>query len=87
MAAGHDVPVATDPAFCPTVEAMGFTAHPAGLDHWVARARFREAMPDWTSVPPADLPRYLYPGMFGRIRVPAMLADLGPILERWRPGC
>ena len=86
VAAGHDVAVATDPAFCPTVEAMGFTAHPAGLDHQVARARFREAMPDWASVPPADLPRYLSPVMFGRIRVPAMLADLGPILERWRPG-
>ena len=38
VAAGHDVAVATDPAFCPTVEAMGFTAHPAGLDHQVARA-------------------------------------------------
>ena len=86
VAAGHDVAVATDPAFCPTVEAMGFTAHPAGLDHHVARARFREAMPDWASVPPADLPRYLSPVMFGRIRVPVMLADLAPILERWRPG-
>ena len=52
VAAGHDVAVATDPAFCPTVEAMGFTAHPAGLDHEVARARFREAMPDWEVRPP-----------------------------------
>ena len=43
-------------------------------------------MPDWASVPPADLPRYLSPVMFGRIRVPVMLADLAPILERWRPG-
>ncbi len=86
VAAGHDVAVATDPAFCPTVEAMGFTAHPAGLDHEVARARFREAMPDWEAVPPADLMRYLNPDMFGRIRVPPMLADLGPILARWRPG-
>ena len=66
---------------------MGFAAYPAGLDHWVARARFREATPDWASVPPADLPRYLNPEMFGPIpRVPVMLADLEPILERWRPG-
>ena len=65
---------------------MGFAAHPAGLDHEVARARFREAMPDWESVPLADLCGTSSPDMFGRIRVPPMLADLGPILERWRPG-
>ena len=84
--AGHEVRFAIDPGFCPTVEATGFTAFPAGLDHREALARFRATMPGWDAIPPADRAIHLVPGMFGRVRVPPMLADLGPIIERWRPG-
>lgn len=84
--AGHEVRFAIDPGFCPTVEATGFTAFPAGLNHREALARFRATMPGWDAIPPADRAIHLVPGMFGRVRVPPMLADLGPIIERWRPG-
>lgn len=86
VAAGHEVRFAMDPGFCATVEALGFRCFPAGLDHREALARIRAETPGWASIAPADLPGYLTPGMFGRVRVPPMLADLGPILERWQPG-
>ena len=43
-------------------------------------------MPDWESVPLATGQGTWCRCMFGRVRVPPMLADLAPILERWRPG-
>jgi UDP:flavonoid glycosyltransferase YjiC (YdhE family) len=86
VTAGHPVAFATDPGFCATVEAAGFPAFPAGLDHAEALARFRALMPSWAGLPGEARAAYLYPGMFGRVRVPAMLPDLQAIVERWSPG-
>ena len=51
------------PAFCPTVEGMGFAAYPAG-SRSLGRTGAVSGGDAWTgaSVPPADLPRYLIPG-------------------------
>jgi UDP:flavonoid glycosyltransferase YjiC (YdhE family) len=84
-AAGHEVAFATDPGFCSTVESAGFASFPAGLDHRVALARFLATTPDWESVAPDDRPTYQNPGMFGRVRVPPMLADLRVVLAQWTP--
>lgn len=83
--AGHDVAFATDPAFCRSVVEAGFTVFPAGLDHADALARFVAMTPGWDSVAPEDRAAYLQPGMFGQVRVPPMLADLTPLIARWRP--
>ncbi len=83
--AGHEVAFATDPGFCASVTAVGFTVFPAGLDRLEGLARFLATVPDWDDIPPQDRPVYQYPGMFGRVRVPPMLADLRGVLDRWRP--
>lgn len=83
--AGHDVAVATDPAYCNSVRELGFEAFPAGLDHADALARFRESVPRWADVPFGDRMRIQQAEMFGRIRVPPMLDDLAGIISDWRP--
>lgn len=83
--AGHEVAVATDPAYCQSVRDLGFEAHPAGLDHVDARARFHASVPDWTSAPLGDRMRIQQSEMFGRIRVPPMLRDLERVIGEWAP--
>ncbi|MGZ8514086.1 MAG: glycosyltransferase [Candidatus Limnocylindrales bacterium] len=83
--AGHEVAVATDPGYCPSVRALGFEAFPAGLDHAVARARFFRSVPGWKDVPVGDRARIQQAEMFGRIRVPAMLDDLPRVIADWQP--
>jgi UDP:flavonoid glycosyltransferase YjiC (YdhE family) len=83
--AGHDVAVATDPAYCPLVRELGFEAHPAGLDHTTARARFFDSTPGWTDLPVSDRMRVQQAEMFGRIRVPPMLEDLSRVIAEWQP--
>jgi UDP:flavonoid glycosyltransferase YjiC (YdhE family) len=85
QAAGHEVKFATDPAFCAYVSGVGFEAHPAGLDHREALARFVAATPGWNELPETERMRHMYPGMFGRVRVPRMLEDLARIFADWRP--
>ena len=85
QAAGHQVSVATDPAFCGYVRDVGFEAHPAGLDHAEALARFVAATPRWSDIPPQDRMPFQFPGMFAGVRVQPMLQDLGPIIAAWEP--
>jgi UDP:flavonoid glycosyltransferase YjiC (YdhE family) len=84
-AAGHDVAFATDPGFCLFVRGVGFTAFPAGLDHKDAKGRFIAATPDWNDLGPKEQWVRMYSGMFARVRVPPMLADLQRIFADWRP--
>src|SRR6185295_11877965 len=84
-AAGHQVAVATDPAFCGYVRDAGFEAHPAGLDHPDALARFIAATPAWAETPPQDRMPLQFPGLFAGVRAPAMLRDLQPLIATWRP--
>jgi len=83
--AGHHVVFATDPGFCPYIRGVGFEVRPAGLDHHEALARFLAATPDWAEIPNQERMRYQMPGLFAGVRVRPMLADLGPIVEEYRP--
>jgi UDP:flavonoid glycosyltransferase YjiC (YdhE family) len=85
QAAGHTVAFATDPAFCAYVREAGFEAHPAGLDQAEAVAQFVAGTPGWPEIPVEDRQPIQYSGMFGRVRAPATLRDLRPIMTAWRP--
>jgi UDP:flavonoid glycosyltransferase YjiC (YdhE family) len=84
-AAGHEVAVATDPAYCPQVRELRFEAVPAGLNHDVARATFFASVPGWDAMPIQERMRIQQAEMFGRIRVPPMLDDLRHVIADWRP--
>jgi UDP:flavonoid glycosyltransferase YjiC (YdhE family) len=85
QAAGHRVAFATDPGFCVHVREAGFEAHPAGLDQPDALAQFLASTPGWSEMPPEDRQPIQYSEMFGRVRAPAMLRDLGPLVSSWEP--
>ena len=84
-AAGHRVAVATDPGFAPHVRAVGFEAFPAGLDMSVAMAKLYRTVPNWRDIPPWEQVKYIYPGVFGGVRIEPMLADLERIISDWHP--
>jgi UDP:flavonoid glycosyltransferase YjiC (YdhE family) len=84
-AAGHLVAFATDPSFCVYVREEGFEAHPAGLDQPDALAQFVASTPGWREMSPEDRQPIQYSGMFGRVRAPAMLRDLVPLVTAWQP--
>jgi UDP:flavonoid glycosyltransferase YjiC (YdhE family) len=83
--AGHRVAFATDPGFCAYVREAGFEAHPAGLDQPDALARFVASTPGWREMPLEDRQPIQYSGMFGRVRAPAMVRDLVPLIAALKP--
>ena len=78
---GHDVVLATSPTFCPVVATAGLRPHPAGMDDGALVAEARRRWPETASLPAAAWT----PRMFCEIAAPALAADLGPFLDRWRP--
>ncbi|MFN2506332.1 MAG: hypothetical protein ABR540_19310 [Acidimicrobiales bacterium] len=81
VAEGHDVLVATASDLCPLVASHGIDTVEAGMadDAMVAEARRR--WPETETLPPAAWTVR----MFCEIAAPAMAAELGPVIERWRP--
>lgn len=78
---GHDVVVATSTTFCTVVASAGLQPHPAGIDDGALIAEARHRWPETASLPPAAWTQR----MFCEIAAPAMAADLGPLMDRWRP--
>jgi UDP:flavonoid glycosyltransferase YjiC (YdhE family) len=82
-AAGHDVAVATAPAFCDAVSAAGLEPIPAGLD-W-DESRLLETVPELREVPRERQGEWMMRRLFldrgPRAIVPALL-DIAPA---WRP--
>lgn len=78
---GHEVVVATSTTFCPVVASAGLQAHPAGMDDGALLAEAHRRWPETASLPPAAWTQR----MFCEIAAPAMAAELGPFLDRWRP--
>ena len=78
---GDDVRVATGESLCPTVASLGLEAVRAGIgdDDLVAEAHRR--WPETRHQSPASWAVR----MFSDIAAPAMLADLAPIIDSWRP--
>lgn len=84
--AGHEVAFATAEEFCTRVERVGLRAFPAGMGHAEQLERAQKRFPVEAAQPPGQ-ERFItfVPKMLGGVAAPAMLADLVPIMRRWRP--
>jgi UDP:flavonoid glycosyltransferase YjiC (YdhE family) len=84
LARGDEVLWATPEQACGRLEDAGVPARPAGRPghHPADLVRLH---PDAAALPPAERPNVLFPLMFGFERSQAMLADLLPLVEEWRP--
>lgn len=87
LEAGHEVAVATASELRPRVEAAGFTAFDAGMEPSSAFGRLAERFPDqeYNRLAPAEILGWYLPHLFGEVLMPAMLADLEPIVRAWQP--
>lgn len=84
--AGHDVAFATGTDVCARVEAAGFPAFPAGLSLGDQLAEARRRYPREHALP-AGPERFeaFVPRMLAGVAAPARMADLVPVVRRWRP--
>jgi UDP:flavonoid glycosyltransferase YjiC (YdhE family) len=82
---GHDVRWATGPDGCTGVEHAGFEAVAAGLSRPERVAEFVRRHPEIEESPADEQPDLMFVKVFGEIGAPAMLADLLPLVESWRP--
>ncbi len=82
--AGHEMRWAGAEDVCATLRAKGFDALPAGLFE-IVPSPLRNPPPEIAALPPAERPDLLFALVFGPLRAEAMLADLMPIVEDWRP--
>ena len=78
---GHEVLVATAPDLCPFVASRGVPAEPAGMTDGAAVAEAHHRWPETRSTPAGAWTLR----MFCQIAAPAMAADVGPLIDRWRP--
>jgi UDP:flavonoid glycosyltransferase YjiC (YdhE family) len=82
-AGGHDVLVATEPAFCDTVRARGLHATAVGRD--LTDEDMFAALPDILDVPPEEQDEYAAPRMFVELRAHNVVDDLDRLASDWRP--
>lgn len=82
---GHDVLWATGADAAKWVTRAGLPTVTAGLSERDARLQFRQANPQVLMMPGELLPDLVFPGMFGGVSAPAMLADLLPVVKDWKP--
>jgi UDP:flavonoid glycosyltransferase YjiC (YdhE family) len=80
---GHEVLVATEPAFAPTVAQRDLPHAAVGRD--LTLDDVLAAMPDILDVPPEDQDDYARPRMFVALRAHNILDDLARVLEEYRP--
>jgi len=85
--ARHDVAIAIGPELRARAEAAGFTAFDAGLAVGAAFERLAEQFPDqaYNRLEPGEILDWYLPHLFGEIFTPAMLGDLEPLVQSWRP--
>ena len=87
--AGHDVVWAVAPEAVAAVEGFGMRALPAGLDRAEMLARTAAGWPDlmarFFDAAPRDRRLVVFPVTFAAVVAPAMLEDLRPIIDAWRP--
>ncbi|MDQ6846432.1 MAG: glycosyltransferase [Candidatus Dormibacteraeota bacterium] len=85
-AAGHQVLWATSADSCTRVVAAGVDANPAGLSGTALREVVRDLNKAAAAqVSPPEQAQFTFPRMFGEAFTPAMVADLLPLAQRWRP--
>ena len=82
---GDDVLWATAAEAVDRLGKEGFRAESAGLPVSVAMPAFRDRYPEAATLPPAELPAFMFQRFFGAVRAAPMVADLVPIAEAWQP--
>ena len=85
QARGHDVLCATGADGGAWFEAAGLRRMKAGVNTGEAAQEFWRRHPEVRSLPPQDIPKVMFGGMFGGVAAPAMLADLLPLAREWQP--
>ncbi len=81
VADGYDVLFATSPDLCALLASHGIETVAAGMTDEAMLAEAERRRPGTRSLPPADWTIR----MFAEIAAPAMVADLGPVIDRWQP--
>jgi UDP:flavonoid glycosyltransferase YjiC (YdhE family) len=85
IARGHDVAWAAAEDVCSRLRREGFHAVPAGPPEEFSMAEFGRRFPEVLSLPPAQRPDVVFPGLFGDVQAPPMLDDLLPVAREWKP--
>jgi len=83
--AGHEVRWATAAESCETIAELGFAVEPAGLDVARRRAALADRLPAIMARPPRQRRGHLFAGFFVEAAAPAMVADVRPVLDAFRP--
>src|SRR5438105_4897796 len=85
--AGHDVAFAAGRELCARAKTAGFVAFEAGLSIASAFQRLAKRFPggEYNRLPTDGILTWFLPHLFGEVLAPAMLQDLAPLVERWRP--
>ena len=86
-AAHHEVAIATGPDMRPRAEAAGFPTFVSGIPVGSAFALLAERFPDqeYNRLEPAEILGWYLPHLFGETLTRAMLHDLEPLVQQWRP--
>jgi UDP:flavonoid glycosyltransferase YjiC (YdhE family) len=84
-AAGHEVLWATSAESCSLLDGTGIAAAPAGLSGAGLREGRGAVLAAAGQVPPSERAEFVFPRMFGETFTPAMVDDLLPLTEQWRP--
>jgi len=84
-ARGHEVGWAVAPEGRSRVGSAGFETFAAGIGVAPRHAELARRHPEVLDLPPAQRPERMFPILFAEIAAPPMLADLLPVMDRWRP--
>jgi UDP:flavonoid glycosyltransferase YjiC (YdhE family) len=82
---GHDVLWATPADGVEHVERIGIPAVAAGPAGLPGPVQVMQRFPELEKLGPAEIPEHLFGKMFGAIAAPAILDDLRPLAQEWRP--
>lgn len=82
---GHEVLWAAADGVCARLRADGFEAVAAGLGEDDGFPELHRRFPEIAALPAEERPDVMFPRLFGAVRAPPMLADLLPLVRRWRP--
>ncbi|MBI5089436.1 MAG: glycosyltransferase family 1 protein [Actinobacteria bacterium] len=83
--AGHAVLWATSSDGAAAIESLGFDVAEAGMTVDDRRASLAPRLPAIMAMPPVERRGHLFAGFFALAAAPKMRADLGPVVDRFRP--
>ena len=83
--AGHRVAWASSPDALPSLAGAGYDLFPVGIAMAAARGLYRQRWPEAASMSGLQLSTHTFPHLFGGVVAPAMVDDLGRVIDRWKP--